>query len=101
MSNASARTRTSISLRIPDEQRALIDRAAEASGKDRTAFMLDAATREATTVLLDQRYFRLDAEAWDRFTALLDAPPAENPPLRKLLTPKSWQTSPGRLHSPS
>ena len=46
------RTRT-INLRIGDERRALIDRAAEATGKDRTEFMLDAATREATTVLLD------------------------------------------------
>jgi len=92
MASSSLRTRTSISLRIPDEQRALIDRAAEASGKDRTEFMLDAATREATTVLLEQRYFRLDAQAWTRFTAMLDAPPARNAPLKTLLTTKApWE----------
>lgn len=92
MASSSLRTRTSISLRIPDDQRALIDRAAEASGKDRTKFLLDAATREATAVLLDQRYFRLDAGGWDRFTALLDAPPAENAQLKTLLTTKApWE----------
>lgn len=92
MANAASCPRTSISLRIPDDQRALIDRAAEASGKDRTAFMLDAATREATTVLLDQRYFRLDDDAWATFTAVLDAPPTPNPRLKKLLATKApWE----------
>ena len=57
-----ARTRT-INIRIEEERRTLIDRAAEAAGKDRTQFVLDAATREATTVLLDQRYFQLDTRA--------------------------------------
>ena len=57
-SATAARTRT-INIRIEEERRTLIDRAAEAAGKDRTQFVLDAATREATTVLLDQRYFQL------------------------------------------
>jgi uncharacterized protein (DUF1778 family) len=81
------RART-INLRISDERRALIDRAAQAAGKDRTEFMLDAATREATLVLLDQRYFQLDRDAFDRFAAALDAAPADNPRLRKLLGTK-------------
>jgi uncharacterized protein (DUF1778 family) len=85
------RTRT-INLRIEDERRALIDRAAEAVGKDRTQFVLDAATREATTVLLDQRYFQLDTDAFTKFTAALDAPPADNPRLRTLLARKApWE----------
>lgn len=54
--------------------------------------MLDAATREATAVLLGQRYFRLDSATWERFPALLDAPPTENPRLKTLLTTKApWQ----------
>jgi uncharacterized protein (DUF1778 family) len=52
----------------------LIDRAAEAVGKNRSEFMLDAATREATMVLLDRRLFQLDARAFKRFAAALDAP---------------------------
>jgi uncharacterized protein (DUF1778 family) len=91
MPATATRTRT-INLRIADERRALIDRAAEATGKDRTEFMLDAATREATTVLLDQRYFQLDPDAFAKFAAALDAAPADNPRLRQLLTRKApWE----------
>ena len=86
-----ARTRT-INIRIEEERRTLIDRAAEAAGKDRTQFVLDAATREATTVLLDQRYFQLDTDAFAKFNAALDASPAENPRLRELLSRKApWE----------
>jgi uncharacterized protein (DUF1778 family) len=91
MPATTTRTRT-INLRIADERRALIDRAAEATGKDRTEFMLDAATREATTVLLDQRYFQLDPDAFATFAAALDAAPADNPRLRQLLARKApWE----------
>jgi uncharacterized protein (DUF1778 family) len=79
----------SINLRITEDRRALIDRAAEAAGKDRTEFMLDAATREATSVLLDQRYFQLDSRGFAAFTAALDAAPADNPRLRELLARKA------------
>ena len=47
--------------------------------------MLDAATREAQSVLLDRRLFHLDEAAFRRFAKALDAPPADNPRLRKLL----------------
>ncbi len=91
MAATATRTRT-INLRIADDRRALIDRAAEAAGKDRTEFMLDAATREATMVLLDQRYFQLDRDAFAKFTAALDAAPADNPRLRQLLSRKApWE----------
>ena len=90
-SSTAARTRT-INIRIEEERRTLIDRAAEAAGKDRTQFVLDAATREATTVLLDQRYFQLDSDAFAKFNAALDASPAENPRLRALLSRKApWE----------
>jgi uncharacterized protein (DUF1778 family) len=69
-SATAARTRT-INIRIEEARRTLIDRAAEAAGKDRTQFVLDAATREATTVLLDQRYFQLDTAAFAKFNAAL------------------------------
>jgi len=81
-----------INLRADQARRALIDRAAERIGKNRSEFMLDAACREATTVLLDQRLFLLDEEAYVRFTAALDTPPAENGRLRRLLRTKAaWE----------
>ena len=61
-------------------------------GRTVTQFVLDAATREATTVLLDQRYFQLDTAAFAKFNAALDASPAENPRLRELLSRKApWE----------
>jgi len=84
--------RISINLRTDATSRDLIDRAAEALGKNRSAFMLDAARREATAVLLDQRLFLLDDQAYRRFTAALDAPPTENPRLRRLLRTRApWE----------
>jgi uncharacterized protein (DUF1778 family) len=81
-----------INLRADERRKALIDRAAQAVGKNRSEFMLDAATREATSVLLDQRFFLLDKKAFKRFTDALDKPPSENPRLRRLLAVKApWE----------
>ena len=81
-----------INLRADQRRRSLIDRAAEAVGKNRSEFMLDAACREATSVLLDQRFFLLDKKAFKRFTDALDKPPSENPRLRRLLAVKApWE----------
>ena len=84
--------RISINLRTDATSRDLIDRAAEALGKNRSEFMLDAARREATVVLLDQRLFLLDDRAYRRFTTALDAAPTENPRLRRLLRTRApWE----------
>lgn len=81
-----------INLRVSRSQKALIDRAAEVQGRSRSDFMLEAACREAESVLLDQRYFYLDDEAFQRFTEMLDAPPKDNPGLTRLLTTKApWE----------
>ena len=83
---------TPINLRASQKQRALIDRAAEALGKNRSDFMLDAACREADSVLLDRRLFVLDDKTYRRFTEALDAPPADNRRLRRLLMTKApWE----------
>src|SRR6266508_2368285 len=74
---------TAIHLRASQRQRALIDRAAEALGRNRSDFMLEAACREADTVLLDRRFYLLDEKAYRRFTEALDKPPGDNPRLRR------------------
>jgi len=92
--NTMAHTRrgVTINLRADEAKRSLIDRAAERLGKNRSEFMLEAACREATAVLLDQRFFLLDEKAFNRFTAALDKSPAENPRLRRLLLTKArWE----------
>ncbi len=78
-----------INLRANQRQRALIDQAAQALGRNRSDFMLEAACREADAVLADRRFFLLDEKAYKRFAAALDKPPADNPRLRRLLASKS------------
>ena len=81
-----------INLRADQTKRTLIDRAAKRVGKNRSEFMLDAACRQATEVLLDQRLFLLDEKTYKRFTDALDAPPAENKRLKRLVMSKApWE----------
>ena len=84
-----ARRGVTINLRADARKRALIDRAADVSGKNRSEFMLEAACRAAETVLLDQRFFMLDPKTFKRFTDALDKSPSDNPRLRRLLSMKA------------
>jgi uncharacterized protein (DUF1778 family) len=77
-----------INIRASAQQRDLIDRAARALNKSRSEFILETACREAQDVLLDQTFFQLDEEAFARFTAMLDDPPAPSDALRELLRSK-------------
>ncbi len=91
MPATATRTRV-INLRTTEARRELIDRAAEALGKDRTEFMLEAATREAQAVLLDRRLFQLDDASYKRFVKALEASPADNPRLHKLFARRApWE----------
>ena len=78
-----------INLRALPEQRDLIDHAASLLGKNRSDFMLEAACERAQAVVLDQVFFSLDAEQFQQFTALLDAPASPNPGLERLMTVKA------------
>ncbi len=81
-----------INIRAKQRQREIIDRAAEALGKNRSDFMLEIACREAETVLLDQRVFVLDDKAYTQFLALLKTPSKSNHKLRALLETKpAWE----------
>ncbi|WP_101102671.1 DUF1778 domain-containing protein [Macromonas bipunctata] len=81
-----------INLRALPEQRALIDQAASLLGKNRSDFMLEVACERAQAVLLDQVLFQLDADKFQQFNTLLDAPPATNPGLERLLAVQApWQ----------
>ncbi len=96
MSATGTRTRRTrdetINLRASQRQKALIDRAADALGRNRSDFMLETACREAESVLLDRRYFVLTSEEFKRFTSMLDKPPASNARLRRLLKTRApWE----------
>jgi len=81
-----------INLRASRRQKALIDRAADALGRNRSDFMLETVCREAEAVLLDRRYFALSSEEFRRFTSMLDKPPTSSARLRQLLRTKApWE----------
>ena len=89
MSTAATKT---INFRAPAAKQALIDRAAEVSGKNRTEFILDASCEKAHEVLADQTHFAVSREVMQRFNALVEAPLADPEALRRLLgTPAPWE----------
>ncbi|PCI45382.1 MAG: hypothetical protein COB51_08920 [Moraxellaceae bacterium] len=74
-----------INMRVEPDQRALLTKAAALLNKDRSAFILDVACREAENVLLDQRLFQLSKGQFEDFEAALTAPIPENANLKALL----------------
>ncbi|MEZ4705785.1 MAG: DUF1778 domain-containing protein [Caldilineaceae bacterium] len=81
-----------IHIRVAPQQRMLIDQAAQAAGKTRSEFILDAATQAAENALLDQRLFALNAAQWDAFLQMLDAPAQPNAALAQLMaTRPPWE----------
>ena len=83
----------SLSLRIDEKTRYLIDLAADSLGQSRTEFMLSSARDRAIDVLLDQRIFVLSGADWGAFTEALDNPPPPNAKLKALLARKApWET---------
>ena len=79
-------------MRVEPSQHALLTRAAAVLNKDRSAFILDVACREAENVLLDQRLFYLEDDDFNLFEAALNSPLPDNDRLRALLAEASpWE----------
>jgi uncharacterized protein (DUF1778 family) len=64
-----------INLRVGEVQKEAIDRAAAIQGKSRTEFILDAAYTEATSFLLDRKFFLVDDTTFEAFERQLEAAP--------------------------
>jgi uncharacterized protein (DUF1778 family) len=81
-----------INMRVEPSQHALLTKAAAVLHKDRSAFILDVACREAENVLLDQRMFYLEDDDFSTFETALDEPIPDNERLRALLAePPPWK----------
>jgi uncharacterized protein (DUF1778 family) len=91
MTATAATPARAINLRLHDETRALIDRAAQVRGKSRSEFMIEAARRAAEEALLDQTLVRVDAETYGRFVRVLDRPPASKGFERLMNAPRPWE----------
>ena len=83
---------TVINVRLTKMLRDLIDRAADVVGKTRSEFILESARTHAIDVLLDRRLFTLNEGQYEAFIRTLEAPPAPNEKLKRLLATKSpWE----------
>ncbi len=79
-----------VNLRIREDVRTLIDRAAKAQSKSRSDFMIDAARRAAEDTLLDQTFLRVDEETYQYFLNVLDNPPHNEGFERLMNVKKPW-----------
>ncbi len=80
-----------VNLRMREDVRALIDRAAKAHGKTRSDFMIEASRRAAEDALLDQTLVGVDAESYDHYLAVLDQAPSGEGFERLMRAPAPWR----------
>ena len=89
---AKAPKRETLNVRIKQDDRKLIDRAARLLGKTRTDFLLAAGRKAAEDALLDQTLIHASGKAYAEFLNRLDASPTPNDKLRKTMATKSpWE----------
>lgn len=74
-----------LSMRLPEADIALIDRAAGLRGRSRTEFVRDAAVRAAEEVLLDAALVRMSPENFAAFRASIEGPATVVPELVEVL----------------
>lgn len=80
-----------LSMRLPDSDIAIIDRAAALRGRSRTDFVRDAAVRAAEEILLERSVTRMDPEAFKAFQDAISAPQQTVPEMvERLRRPALW-----------
>lgn len=96
MAGAAERRSIPVSLRLPDGDVALIDRAAGLRGRSRTDFMREAAVRAAEVVVMEHRLIRMSPAGFAEFMDILSAPAA---PVTEMVDlahrPAPWEAKPG------
>jgi uncharacterized protein (DUF1778 family) len=92
MTADAARKDHPISMRLPEADIALIDRAAGLRGRSRTEFVRDAAVRAAEDVLMENRPVRMSPKGFADFMAVLSGPAAAVPEMVELAKrPAPWE----------
>ena len=93
---ANARKDHPISMRLPEADLALIDRAASLRGRSRTDFVREAAVLTAEEVLMDQRLIRLSPEAFAEFMSIISAPATVVPEIVEIARHRApWENQDG------
>lgn len=82
-----------LSIRLPDADIAIIDRAARLRGRSRADFMRDAAVWAAEDVLMETTPIRMSAEGFDAFMAAVSRPAVPVPQIVELFRRAApWET---------
>ncbi len=81
-----------ISMRLPEADVAIIDRAAALRGRSRTDFVRDAAVRAAEDVIMEHRLVRMSPEGFADFIDILSRPAAPVSEMVELaVRPAPWE----------
>ena len=82
-----------LSMRLPESDISLIDRAANLRGRSRTDFVRDAAVRAAEEVLMESGLVRMSDDGFAEFVSVISAPPSAVASMVKVLTrPAPWDS---------
>jgi len=80
-----------LSMRLPDADLAIIDRAAQLRGRSRTDFVRDAAVRAAEDALMEVGLMRMSHDGFVDFMTALSAPAVSVSPMVDVLRrPAPW-----------
>ncbi|MEI8395372.1 MAG: DUF1778 domain-containing protein [Rhodospirillaceae bacterium] len=79
------RRETRITMRVAPNDKALIERAAEARSLSVTDYMITIARADAERTLVERCVFTLDDDAFRRFNEILDRPVQDKPRLKAML----------------
>lgn len=86
MATAVDRKEYPISMRLPEADVAMIDRAAALRGRSRTDFVRDAAVRAAEEVVMERGLIRMSPEGFADFMDVLSRPATPVPEMVELAT---------------
>src|SRR3954468_13794630 len=94
MPRAVERKEHPLSMRLPEADIAIIDRAAALRGRSRTDFVRDAAVRAAEDALMETIPIRMSAAGFKAFTAALSKPAASVPEMVEIYRHAApWETT--------
>lgn len=92
MASTPERKEYPISMRLPEADVAMIDRAANLRGRSRTDFVRDAAVRAAEEVVMEQSLIRMSPDSFAAFMDALAAPAVPVPEMVELAKrPSPWE----------
>ena len=95
MPRAVGRKEHPLSMRLPEADIAIIDRAATLRGRSRTDFVREAAVRAAEAALLENGPVRMSEKGFAEFQAAIAAPAEAAPEMvAALKRPAPWDFSP-------